>query len=315
MLLLASVASVTGYVGGSGLASLHHCARVRQPTASAFDWQGLNPASRKLNLLPFGLDDLLLPGETKQIHLYEARFLELFTQADAEDCNCVGQLLVTPGGNAAAVSTLLEIEESRKQDVGVWARLKCVGRVRIDDLEPNDFGYFRAGVELVTDCAPAEALESNVDDCLEAHNTCKDLETKLRRLRATGGDGGAPLAPSAADRVEWGHEQHGLVGFDRSLQELRDSRREVLCSRGLDSAPASGLDGELQTLWGVDSEAAAEAQLLSFCASACLSTRERATALSETSTIERLQSATAALREKTRQLSAKVALAEAGGAL
>lgn len=33
-----------------------------------------------IGALPFGIDDVLLPGETKQLHLYEARFLALFEQ-------------------------------------------------------------------------------------------------------------------------------------------------------------------------------------------------------------------------------------------
>jgi hypothetical protein len=35
---------------------------------------------RSLGALPFGIDDVLLPGETKQLHLYEARFLALFEE-------------------------------------------------------------------------------------------------------------------------------------------------------------------------------------------------------------------------------------------
>ena len=42
--------------------------------------------------MPFPLDDLLLPGEQKSLHLYEARFLALFEEAIKSHGGCIGQL-------------------------------------------------------------------------------------------------------------------------------------------------------------------------------------------------------------------------------
>ena len=81
----------------------------------------------------------------------------------------------------------------------------------------------------------------------------------------------------------------------------------------MDAPPASALDDNIQKLWGAESEKEAEAQLLSFSAAACLSTRERARALLETDTLERLQSATASFNEASRRLAAEVAIAGLGG--
>lgn len=78
----------------------------------------------ELGLLPFSLDDALLPGETKQVHLFEARFIQLFAEAAGKHENCLGALLVSPRGHAASVTTLLEVEEYRKEEFGVWANLK-----------------------------------------------------------------------------------------------------------------------------------------------------------------------------------------------
>ena len=69
----------------------------------------------------------------------------------------------------------------------------------------------------------------------------------------------------------------------------------------------------MQRLWGVQTESDAEDQLLSFAASACLSVKERAMALMETNTLERVQAATASFRESQRRLAAQVALADAAG--
>ena len=73
-------------------------------------------ASHSLGLLPFGIEEMLLPGETKQVHLFEARFIQLFADSAAKNYDCLGALLFTPGGNVAAVTTLLEVEEFKKKE-------------------------------------------------------------------------------------------------------------------------------------------------------------------------------------------------------
>ena len=334
MLLEICVAAATALHPMRTAANALHPTRVAAPRMDAAAWRASNV--NELNMLPFGLEEALLPGETKQVHLYEARFLQLFEEAEAKHNSCVSQLLVTPGGNVAAVSSLLEIEESRKQDVGVWAKLRCIGRIRLAEVEPTDFGYVRAQVSLVTDKPPGdEDIEAALTECLEVHAGCRELQAKLSRRTNTDSEGGdtegdaeggdersglKALLDSLSDgggadeRVEWGHElREGSLGYDTALPRLRDARRQTLCLRGLDEAPANGLDERMQKLWGAADESEAEAQLLSFTAAACLSVRERAMALTETSTLERLQAATAAFRESQRRLAAQLALADATG--
>lgn len=281
--------------------------------ASAFSWQ--DSECTDLNLLPFSLDDLLLPGETKQVHLYEARFLELFTQAEKSDHGCVGQLLILPNGGVVANTALLEIEESRKQDIGVWARLRCVGRVEIEELEPTDYDYYRATVKLITDSPSEPVGVETLNECMEAHASCHELVAKLEVARgssdAAGSEEGDELPLD--ERVEWGHEGSASSDFSTPLPKLLETRRDMLCSRGLDAPAASGLDYPMQKLWGAQTESEAEAMLLSFSASSYLSPKERAVALGETDTLERVQRATATFRETGRRLAAELALAEAVG--
>ena len=115
----------------------------------------------KLGLLPFPVSDCLLPGETKQVHLYEARFIQLFADSAAKNYDCLGALLFTPGGNVAAVTTLLEVEEFKKEEYGVWARLKCVGRVKLLEVSETEYQYVSATVEPFFDseaAAPPEPM-------------------------------------------------------------------------------------------------------------------------------------------------------------
>ena len=325
-------------------AGLHHQLRAGAPRMDATAWSASEVD--EMCLLPFGLEEALLPGETKQVHLYEARFLQLFEEAESKHASCVGQLLITPSGNVAAVTSLLEIEESRKQDVGVWAKLRCVGRIRLAEVDQTEFGFVRASVSLVTDDPlEGEDMGKAVGECLEAHAACHELQTKLDQRAngeasdsegATSSEGDDERArlesllnsidsasasavsssgmPSSGGRVEWGHEvTQGSLGFVTALPRVLAARREMLCFRGLDEAPASSLDEHMQRLWGVQTESDAEDQLLSFAASACLSVKERAMALMETNTLERVQAATASFRESQRRLAAQVALADAAG--
>ena len=196
------------------------------------------------------------------MHLFEARFLELFVEAEAKHKGCVGQMLVLPSNGVASVTSLLEIEESRRQEFGVWARLRCVGRVRLKEAEATDFGFVRAQVDLVTDDASEPVGPATVSECLEAHSACRELEEKLRARRGKGeGDAAASGGLPVGERVEWGHERTSTAGFETSLASLRDTRREMLCFRGLDAAPASHLDERVQRLWGATDEDEAEVQV------------------------------------------------------
>ena len=116
--------------------------------ASSWVRTGRAPSSSySLGLLPFPLEEGLLPGETKQVHLFEARFIQLFAEATEKHDGCVGAMLFSPNGNVASVTTLLEIEEYKKQEFGVWAKLKCVGRVRLTEVKQTDFEYVMATCE------------------------------------------------------------------------------------------------------------------------------------------------------------------------
>ena len=328
--------------------------------------------SYSLGLLPFPLEEALLPGECKQVHLFEARFIQLFADATEKHNGCLGAMLFSPNGNVASITTLLEIEEYKKQEFGVWAKLKCVGRVRLTDVKQTDFEYVMgtcepfadveesssstaslsdqaaAQVASLTGDAAKEGGDVEVDEDAKAammqaaakaaaaadvseeevlsaaHALLFRLEDQVGEVHASvvelqrqlsgggGGDGGDAAAEGAEEQVEWGHELRDQgADIGRSLDELVRARREVLLSRGLDALPLETLLEPLGDVWDVDAEAQAERQLLSFAAAASLSPSERVQALSMRSTSERLTLAVCALRERQRQLAAKLALRNA----
>ena len=265
------------------------------------------PAPVELGLLPFPTSDTLLPGETKQVHLYEARFIQLFADSAARHNDCLGAMLFTPSGNVAAITTLLEVEEFRKEEFGVWANLKCVGRVKLSDVKQTDYEYVLGTVEPFTD-ATGTAIEDdtdgdgNVQTVRELHESVNELSARLRDSEADG-------KGEAAERVAWGHEVRGEDDeAGESLERLLDKRKDVLLSRGADAPPLSSLSASLAEVWGVGSEEEANRQLLSFAAAATLSPNDRIQALQMSDTTERLSHVACTLREQQRRLAAMLAL-------
>jgi len=270
---------------------------------------------RQLGLLPFGLEEALLPGETKQVHLYEARFIQLFADAASKHDSCVGQLLFVPNQGAVATTTLLEVEEYRKEEFGVWAQLKCVGRVQLLEIEQTDFEYVLGTVSLVSD-EDSSSAAVKAEELTQLHTSVVELQRKVGGKKedeaATDDDDG----DARGGRVEWGHElRDAEASFATPLSELVETRREVLLSRGPDATPFATLHEPLASVWDVEDEATAEATLLSFAACATLSISDRARALAMTSVAERCTLALEALQQQQARLAAMAALQSAGGGL
>ena len=303
----------TGYVPSA--TRLHwptRTARARPAESLASDW--VESGGNELGLLPFSLEEALLPGETKQVHLFEARFIQLFSESAAKHHDCLGALYFAPGNNVLSVTSLLEVEEFQKKEFGVWARLKCVGRVRIQELEKTEFDYVQAQVEIYNDDdADDDDRDDKVDaEVMELHSSILSMQERLTdQLTADGSDGSAA---SEEEQVEWGHEVRDPEGVERglSLPKLVENRRDVLLSRGPDAAPRASLLEGLERVWAVPSEAVAEQTLLSFAASATLSPLARAQALEMRNGQERLASAMTELRERQKRLSAMLMLRTAG---
>jgi len=283
----------------------------------------------QLGLLPFPVDEALLPGETKQVHLYEARFIQLFSDAAEKHGSCIGMLLFGDRGDVDAITPLLEVEEFRKEEFGVWAQLKCIGRARLLQVSMTDFEYASADVTLFYDGIGVEqtgtgtgamaseeaadaategmkaggALSRLEDEVREVHSSVADMNRRLQKADADGADG-QPL-----ERVEWGHELRDAAS-ERfcSLDELLPRRRAVINSAGPDASPRETLTQSVDDSWVVDNEAEADRQLLSFTACTGLSVLERRRALGLDDTAERLTFALDRLREQQRRLAALVAL-------
>lgn len=108
--------------------------------------------------------EVFLPGESKQLHLFEARYLALFEAVVTEhEGRCAHILIDTPRRAMAAVAALLFVREWRRLDVGVFVVVDAVGRLKTTKLLARQAPFITAEFDPVydeehTDRAEVEAL-------------------------------------------------------------------------------------------------------------------------------------------------------------
>jgi len=114
--------------------------------------------SPQLGLLPFPLEDVMIPGETREVFMFEDRFHRCLS------AEMVGGLLFTDDGEAVDVAMLLEVDEVFSDSYCVWARLKCVGRCKLSNLRRGTEHYHVAEAELYTDDSSSIASDAAADE-------------------------------------------------------------------------------------------------------------------------------------------------------
>jgi len=95
---------------------------------------------REVCVLPFPYEDVLVQGETKQLCLYEDRFIKLFEKAQNEHCGMVAMGLLAENGLIQTVP-LCEIEDynaQMKDSLGIFVTIRVVGRATLVELWQQD---------------------------------------------------------------------------------------------------------------------------------------------------------------------------------
>ena len=241
-----------------------------------------SPTLPRLPLIHFKLNELLLPGESRELHLESATELSALDAAPS----LLGSLITTPHNNALTASSLLEVREVRRAENGVGAAVDVVaiGRMAIGHVDQDRF-FEGSEITPIFDSQSAR-LSSDMALVEEYRSLARQHEELMQRLPA-----------------EEGRE-------DSSLDSAADLARTELCAYDLDRAPATSLS-RLYDLWDVSTEAAAELQLLSFAAFSSLSATHRSMALGMSSSADRLGLAIRCLRKANQRAAAKLALIDA----
>uniref|UniRef100_A0A7S4R6W7 Lon N-terminal domain-containing protein n=2 Tax=Ditylum brightwellii TaxID=49249 RepID=A0A7S4R6W7_9STRA len=127
-------------------------------TSSAYDDEydedgNLLPAAREMCVLPFPYEDVLLQGETKELRLYEDRFIKLFEECMSKHCGVVAMGLLAESG-IIQTAPLCEIEAyNRIEGFGIFVTVRVVGRVSLLELTQQE-PYIKAVCRELSDVIP-----------------------------------------------------------------------------------------------------------------------------------------------------------------
>jgi len=110
---------------------------------------------REICVLPFPFHDVLLQGETKELRLYEERFISLFDDAMENYGGTVAMGLIAENGIMQTVP-LCEIEAfNRMDEFGIFVTIRVVSRATLSEVT-KDTPYIKAICKELVDKAPKD---------------------------------------------------------------------------------------------------------------------------------------------------------------
>jgi hypothetical protein len=111
------------------------------------------PAPKEVCILPFPYNEVLLQGETKQLRLYEDRFIQLFDHAMEHNCGVVAMGLIAESGIIQTAS-ICEIEAyNRMEGFGIFVTIRVVGRAQLLEMTQQEF-FLKAVCTEINDSIP-----------------------------------------------------------------------------------------------------------------------------------------------------------------
>ena len=144
---------------------------------------------KEICILPFPFDDVLLQGETKQLRLYEERFLKLFDYCMEHHEGVVAMGLLAETGIIQTVP-LCEIEAfNRLEGFGIFVTIRVVGRAQLDSILQQT-PYLKAVCRELNDEIPPNLelpnlLASNIENHLLL---LSNMEAQLEKVDTNGTD-------------------------------------------------------------------------------------------------------------------------------
>lgn len=140
---------------------------------------------RQVCVLPFPYDDILLQGETKQLRLYEERFIKLFDYVMDEHNGVVGMGLIAETGIIQTVP-LCEVEAyNRMEGFGIFVTIRVVGRAALLELSQQEPFIKATCLEIADNIPPNLDLPNMVASNIENfYITLSSLDAKLELKQA-----------------------------------------------------------------------------------------------------------------------------------
>lgn len=145
-------------------------------------------SSLELPLLPFNTNEVLVPSESKTLHLYEARYLALLEESLLRKKLFVhfvlDPILISNSGTeasfAARYGCLVIIENIERLDVGALVSIRGIGRVKLLNFVQSE-PYLKGEVIPLQDrFIGANEISSKVIAVKDALRSLNSLEIKLK---------------------------------------------------------------------------------------------------------------------------------------
>ena len=133
---------------------------------------GVNTAPPKsVCLLPFPFPEVLLQGETKQLRLYEERFIKLFQDVMDNHEGVVAMGLLADSGIIQTVP-LCEVEASNTMEgFGIFVTIRVVGRAQLLEITQQEPYLRGVCMEIIDEVPPnlelPNMVASNIEHCME----------------------------------------------------------------------------------------------------------------------------------------------------
>ncbi|PKI57522.1 uncharacterized protein LOC116204041 [Punica granatum] len=171
-------------------------------------------AALELPLLPFSVNEVLVPSESKTLHLYEARYLALLEDSLSRKkklfVHFVLDPISMPGSSdglsfAARYGCLVLIENVERLEVGALVTIRGICRIKLANFiqaEP----YLTGVVLPLKDKNPEDSsdISSRVAEVKESLHKLNSLEIKLKAPKE------APLQTLTANSLMWAEKKPSL---------------------------------------------------------------------------------------------------------
>lgn len=139
---------------------------------------------KSICILPFPYNEVLLQGETKQLRLYEQRFIDLFEDVMDNHEGVVAMGLLASSGIIQTVP-LAEVEAyNRMEGFGIFVTIRVVGRAQLIDLTQQE-PYIKGVCTELSDELPPNLDKPNMlaDTIEHAMVSLSSLEHKLAKKK------------------------------------------------------------------------------------------------------------------------------------
>lgn len=289
---------------------------------------------REVTVLPFPYEDVLLQGETKQLRLYEDRFIQLFDECMEKHNGVVAMGLIADSGIIQTVP-LCEVEAyNRMEGFGIFVTLRVVARGALVELKQQE-PFIKAVCIEVMDNVPANLeipnmIASNIENFMISLSSLEyKLETNSDRKRSNYDDVSDEdmkrrMIDAALDDAFYGE---GNAGFDIEEEDDDDYDEDNDDDEFFDEKPdrnsqfkesfkqAQACDTQGYMISGNPKEGERSVQDLTALSWAVFCTDDvqetvRVQALDSDDLFDRLKLGSYMLREKKAELEAKLALTD-----